>query len=488
MKYIPVIGLEVHAELSTVTKMFCGCRVVDVTQSLPNSSVCPVCLGLPGALPVVNRRAVELGLRAALALKCTPLPYSIFARKNYFYPDLPKGYQISQYETPLAENGRLKIKTSMGDKTIRIRRTHLEEDTGKLTHITRDGESSTLVDLNRAGIPLLEIVTEPDMCSVEEARVYAATLQQLLRYIQVSSCDMENGAIRFEANVSVMPEGSSQLGTRTEIKNLNSFRSLERAIEFEIIRQTQLLEDGGRVIQETVGWNETEGVTFSQRNKEEAHDYRYFPEPDLPPLVVADTWVEAIRKELPELPAQKSSRFSSEYDLTEYDLSILISDTRIADYFEALVHSGIPPKAAANWINGQLFNEMNMAALDWDHVPISSGDLSDLIHRVERGELNLQTAKSVFSEMVKTGKTASQIIENKGLAQIHDLSIIHNAIQAVLVENPKEVELYLAGKETLFQWFFGQVMGKTRGQASPGVVKGELEAQLIGLKNAKSSD
>ena len=344
MKYIPVIGLEVHAELSTATKMFCGCRVVDVTQSLPNSSVCPVCMGLPGALPVINKKAVELGLRAALALECTPLPYSIFARKNYFYPDLPKGYQISQYETPLAENGRLKIKTSQGEKIIRIRRTHLEEDTGKLTHVTSDGEAYTLVDLNRAGIPLLEIVTEPDMHSVEEVKAYAATLQQILRYIQASSCDMENGAIRFEANVSVMPEGSETLGTRTEIKNLNSFRSLERAIEYEISRQIRVLDDGSRVIQETVGWNETEGVTFSQRNKEEAHDYRYFPEPDLPPLVVNKEWVERIRKDLPELPDQKSVRFSREYDLTEYDIAILISDIRIADYFESLIHSRDSPE------------------------------------------------------------------------------------------------------------------------------------------------
>jgi aspartyl-tRNA(Asn)/glutamyl-tRNA(Gln) amidotransferase subunit B len=488
MKYIPVIGLEVHAELSTATKMFCGCRVVDVTQSLPNSSVCPVCMGLPGALPVVNKKAVELGLRAALALECTPLPYSIFARKNYFYPDLPKGYQISQYETPLAENGRLRIKTSKGEKVIRIRRTHLEEDTGKLTHVSSESEAYTLVDLNRAGIPLLEIVTEPDMHSVEEVKAYAATLQQILRYIQASSCDMENGAIRFEANVSVMPEGSETLGTRTEIKNLNSFRSLERAMEYEISRQIQVLEEGHQVIQETVGWNETEGVTFSQRNKEEAHDYRYFPEPDLPPLVVNKDWTEEIRKDLPELPDQKSIRFSKEYNLTEYEIAILISDIRIADYFESLIHSGISPKTASNWITGQLFNEMNASTLDWDHIPVSFENLADLIQRVERGEINLQTAKSVLGEMIRKGLNAARIIEEKGLAQIHDVKIIREAIQTVITENPKEVESYLAGKETLLQWFFGQVMRKTGGQASPGGVKKELDAQLINLKNNQSSD
>ncbi len=488
MKYIPVIGLEVHAELSTATKMFCGCRVVDVTQSLPNSSVCPVCMGLPGALPVINKKAVELGLRAGLALECTPLPYSIFARKNYFYPDLPKGYQISQYETPLAENGRLKIKTSQGEKIIHIRRAHLEEDTGKLTHVTSEGEAYTLVDLNRAGIPLLEIVTEPDMHSVEEVKAYAASLQQILRYIRASSCDMENGAIRFEANVSVMPEGSKTLGTRTEIKNLNSFRSLERAIEYEISRQIRVLDDGSRVIQETVGWNETEGVTFSQRNKEEAHDYRYFPEPDLPPLVVDKEWVESIRKRLPELPDHKSVRFSREYSLSEYDIAILISDIRIADYFESLIHSGITPKIAANWINGQLFNEMNILTLDWDHVPVAVEDLADLIQRVERGELNLQTGKSVLGEMIRKGITAAQIIKEKGLVQIHDVQIIKKAIQTVITENPKEVASYLAGKEALLQWFFGQVMRKTGGQASPEAVKAELEAQLTILKNDQSSD
>jgi aspartyl-tRNA(Asn)/glutamyl-tRNA(Gln) amidotransferase subunit B len=488
MKYLPVIGLEVHAELSTVTKMFCGCRMVDATQSEPNSSVCPVCLGLPGVLPVVNKKAVELGLRAALALECTPLPYSIFARKNYFYPDLPKGYQISQYETPLAEHGKVLIKTSKGDRIIRIRRVHLEEDTGKLTHVTNKDESYTLVDLNRAGVPLLEIVTEPDMVSVEEAKVYGATLQQLLRYIHICSCDMEKGAIRFEANVSVMPVGSNQLGTRTEIKNLNSFRSLERSIAYEIERQIQVLESGGRVIQETVGWNETAGVTFSQRSKEEAHDYRYFPEPDLPPLVVEESWLETIKKGLPELPAQKSARFSLDYQLSPYDISILVSDRSVADYFEDVVKQGVSVKNAVNWITGQLFSDMNARSLGWDAIPVSAADLASLISRVEKGELNLQTAKTVFGEMFATGKNADQIISEKGLKQIHDNSAISLAIRSVLAENPKELESYLAGKETLSQWFFGQVMSKTRGQAAPAVVRVELEKQLNQLKTAKSSD
>lgn len=488
MKYQPVIGLEVHAELSTVTKMFCGCRVVDATIAEPNSSVCPVCLGLPGALPVVNKRAVELGLRAALALECTPLPYSIFARKNYFYPDLPKGYQISQYETPLAEHGRLEIPTNNGMKTIRIRRVHLEEDTGKLTHVVKNGDSYSLVDLNRAGIPLLEIVSEPDMASVEEARNYSTALQHLLRYIAVSSCDMETGAIRFEANVSVMPEGSHELGTRTEIKNLNSFRSLERAIGFEIQRQIQVIESGAKVIQETVGWNENTGETFSQRSKEEAHDYRYFPEPDLPPLVVEDAWLKEIRAGLPELPAQKSARFLRDYKLSDYDTSILISDICVADYYEEVVKMGVNPKNAANWITGQLFADMNAKGLNWDSIPVSANELAGLITRVDRGELNLQTAKTVLSEMITSGKKADVIVAEKGFKQIHDTTAISGIIESVLKRNPKELENYLAGKESLAQWFFGQVMANTHGQAAPGVVKTELEKQLKKLKAPQSSD
>ncbi len=488
MKYVPVIGLEVHAELSTNSKMFCGCQVVDSTIALPNRSVCPVCLGLPGALPVVNQKAVELGLRAALALKCTPLPFSIFARKNYFYPDLPKGYQISQYETPLAENGKLLINTSLGQKTIRIRRVHLEEDTGKLTHVSREGESYTLVDLNRAGVPLLEIVSEPDLGTVEEARAYSEVLQQILRYIQASSCEMEKGAIRFEANVSVMPESSEELGTRTEIKNLNSFRSMEKAIRFEIERQIAILEAGGSVIQETVGWNESEEFTFSQRNKEEAHDYRYFPEPDLPPIIVNDAWLEKISKALPELPDEKRIRFMQEYGLSTNETSILTGDPRIANFFEALIGAGAALKESVNWVTGQLFSAMNERTLSWDAIPVTPENLAELISRVYRGELNLQTARMILSEMIETGKDARQIVEKKGLKQIHDSTIIGNAIADVFEQNQEEVESYLAGKETLAQWFFGQVMAKTRGQASPAVVKYELEDRLRLLKQTQSSD
>src|SRR5512142_2847257 len=362
MEYEPVIGLEVHAELRTHSKMFCSCAVVDSTVAAPNTTVCPVCSGMPGTLPVVNRAAVEYAIRVALALGCEVQHSSIFARKNYFYPDLPKGYQISQYESPLATNGKLAIHTEQGERIIRVRRVHLEEDTGKLTHIERDGKSYSLVDLNRAGVPLLEIVSEPDMHSAEEARAYGEALRDILRYLGVNSGDMEKGVIRFEANISVRPAGSDKLGIRTEVKNLNSFRALERAIVYEIERQTRILDGGGKVEQETLGWSEARGQTYSQRSKEDAHDYRYFPEPDLPPLVVETDWVDRVRKQLPELPNAKYHRFVKEYGLSGYDAGRLTEDRAVADYFEKAVQHGAPdvkPKTIANWMLGDLFSLMN---------------------------------------------------------------------------------------------------------------------------------
>ena len=488
LQWIPVIGLEIHAELKTQTKMFCGCRVVDSTIAEANSSVCPVCLGLPGALPVVNKKAVELGLRAALALECTPLQCSIFARKNYFYPDLPKGYQISQYETPLAENGRLLIRTSEGEKIIRIRRVHLEEDTGKLTHINRDVDPCSLVDLNRAGVPLLEIVSEPDMHSVEEARAYAVTLHQLLRTIAVSSGDMEKGVIRFEANVSVMLAGAEELGTRTEIKNLNSFRSMERAIDYEIQRQVLILDSGSKVSQETVGWNESEGITYSQRDKEEAHDYRYFPEPDLPPLVVDAGWLECIQEEMPELPAIKRERFAREYQLQDGISDMFLNEPGMANFFEYVVHHGEPARETANWIAGFLAGEVKARGLEWDKLPFVPGYFADLIYLVRRGDINHLTAKSILIEMLETGAHPKAITMQRGLTQIMDIEVITTVVVSVLQENPKEVSNYLKGKESLSQWFFGQAMAKTRGQASPALIKTELALQLDKLKSIKSSD
>ena len=483
MEYESVIGLEVHAELQTKSKMFCSCAVVDSVSAPPNTAVCPVCSGMPGTLPVVNRMAVEYGLRVALALDCMVNPVSIFARKNYFYPDLPKGYQISQYEQPLAEHGKLVIKTSEGERTIRVRRVHLEEDTGKLTHV--DGGS--LVDLNRAGVPLLEIVSEPDMNSVEEARAYAEALREILRYLDVNSGDMEKGVIRFEANISVRPKGTDILNTRVEIKNLNSFRALERATAFEIERQSKILADSGVVEQETLGWNEVKETTYSQRSKEDAHDYRYFPEPDLPPLVVHESWLERVRAELPELPQAKYQRFIQQYGLTEYDAGLLTSEKAIAEYFEeALKSKKVNPKTLANWMSGDLFGLMNQASTpSGDKISVADlkvrpEALAELVGLVAAGEINQSTGKTVLAEMFQSGKNAGEIVESHGLKQVSDEELISELVSQVLAENPDQVVSFKAGKETVANWLFGQVMRKAAGKANPQVVRVELERQLRG--------
>jgi aspartyl-tRNA(Asn)/glutamyl-tRNA(Gln) amidotransferase subunit B len=479
----PVIGLEVHAELQTRSKMFCACPVVDATQAKANVAVCPVCAGLPGVLPVVNRQAVELGLRVALALDCDVALTSIFARKNYFYPDLPKGYQISQYEYPLAEHGLLSIGTSNGTRDIRIRRVHLEEDTGKLTHVKRDGETFSLVDLNRAGVPLLEIVSEPDMHSVEEARAYASALRTLVRYLEVNSGDMEKGVIRFEANVSIRKLGDTELGTRVEIKNLNSFRALERSIVYEIDRQAELVEAGGRVVQETLGWDEAAGATYSQRSKEEAHDYRYFPEPDLPPLEVDPAWAARIYTALPELPAARLRRFQEQHGLSAQDAAVLVDDPAVSAYYQAAVDAApdLAPKTIANWITGELFSLVNQAYVRIDSSPVTPASLVELLRRLGQGEINMLTAKSVLAEMFASGQSAAQIIAARGLQQISDTGSIAGMVSEALAAHPQEVAAYLAGKETLSNWFFGQVMRQAKGQANPQLVKDELARQLAAL-------
>jgi aspartyl-tRNA(Asn)/glutamyl-tRNA(Gln) amidotransferase subunit B len=490
LTYEPIIGLEVHAEVATQSKMFCSCPVVDLTQAEPNSAVCPVCSGMPGTLPVVNRRAVEFGLRVALALGCEIAPLSIFARKNYFYPDLPKGYQISQYKQPLAENGLLRIRTSQGERDIRVRRVHLEEDTGKLTHInpspqTRSatvpkGDGYSLVDLNRAGVPLLEIVSEPDMRSVEEARAYGDALRNLLRYLEVNSGDMQKGVLRFEANVSVRPVGEEAFRTRTEIKNLNSFRALERSMAFEIERQSQLHERGERVIQQTMGWDEKRQVTVSQRSKEEEDDYRYFPEPDLPPLIVEGAWIEEIQNALPELPQEKFERFISQYGLSEYDADILVLDKPTAHYFEAVVAASpdVDPKLVSNWITGDLFGLMNQAGVGLSSLKVSPLALGELLSMLAGLKINATTAKSVLEEMFASGTSAEEIVKAKGLSQISDSGQIADTIAGLLADHPDEVQQYREGKESLENWFFGQIMRLTKGQANPQVVKVEMQKQL----------
>jgi aspartyl-tRNA(Asn)/glutamyl-tRNA(Gln) amidotransferase subunit B len=480
----PVVGLEVHAELATRSKMFCACPVLDTTLASPNSAVCPVCAGMPGVLPVVNRLAVEYGLRVALALECQLAHTSLFARKNYFYPDLPKGYQISQYEYPLAQHGRLAIQTAHGERTVRIRRVHLEEDTGKLIHVSPDGPSSgtaySLVDLNRAGVPLLEIVSEPDLHSVEEVRLYAAGLRAVLRYLGVNSGDMQKGVIRFEANVSVRPRGSEILGTRVEIKNLNSFRALERSIVYEVQRQSELVRQGQAVRQETVGWDEALGATFTQRGKEEAHDYRYFPEPDLPPLVVEQAWIEQVRGSLPELPQAKTRRFQEQYRLPAYDAGVLVMEPAVADYFEAVAAASgnVSPKTAANWVSGELFGLMNQNGDAIEAVRVLPAALAALLEQLEAGAINPSTAKAVLAEMYATGQSSQAIIQARGLGQISDAQEIAGLVKQTLQDHPREVSSYLAGKETLANWFFGQVMRRTQGQANPQVVRQELERQL----------
>lgn len=487
--YEAVIGLEVHAELDTRSKMFCACLVVDSTEAQPNSAVCPVCAGMPGVLPVINRQAVEYALRVALALECEIAPLSIFARKNYFYPDLPKGYQISQYEQPLAANGRLTILTSQGKKVVRIRRVHLEEDTGKLTHVEEAGQAYSLVDLNRAGVPLLEIVTEPDLRTAEEVRAYATGLHSLLRYLEVNSGDMQKGVMRIEPNISVRLCGVESLGTRTEIKNLNSFRALERAVDYEIERQSELCRRGERVIQETRGWDDSHNVTVVQRSKEEAEDYRYFPEPDLPPLVIDREWVERVRVALPELPLARMQRFHEQYGLGLYDAGVLTADAATADYFELAVAAAehATPKGIANWLTGELFGLLNEAGGTIKDTLVSSEALAALIDMVATGAINQATAKVVLGEMFASGRSAAAIVAEKGLVQVSDAATIAGWVSQVLEQNPGQVQGYLSGKESLVRWLFGQVMRLAHGQANPQVIQDELDRQLAGLARERQT-
>jgi len=480
--YTADIGLEVHAELQTQSKMFCACPVVDLTEAAPNTAVCPICAGMPGTLPVVNARAVDYALRVALALECDIAETSQFARKNYFYPDLPKGYQISQYELPLAERGILPVRTDEGWLDIRIRRVHLEEDTGKLTHVQeKNGETYSLIDLNRAGIPLLEIVSEPDMHTIEQVRAYTHGLRSLLRYLNVNSGDLEKGVIRFEANVSVRPKGCEKLGTRVEIKNLNSFRTMTAAITYELDRQTALLNSGGTVAQETLGWDEIEEVTLSQRSKEEAHDYRYFPEPDLPPLVISKGQIESARTQVPERPDRRYRRFVTDFGLDAYQAELLTKEKAVADYFEALLTEmdQPDPQIAANWILGELFGVMHAHEDMMHKFKISPTDLAVLLTFVQQERINNATAKSVLATMYQTGSKPQDIIRDKGLEQISDREKLKGIVRDVLAAHPQEVKAYREGKSTLYQWFFGQVMRATNGRADPALVGEFLKEELI---------
>ncbi|HLM57206.1 MAG TPA: Asp-tRNA(Asn)/Glu-tRNA(Gln) amidotransferase subunit GatB [Pyrinomonadaceae bacterium] len=483
-----VIGLEIHAQLSTESKIFCGCSTRFGDE--PNSNTCPVCLGLPGSLPVLNRRVVELGARAALALGLRINEVSIFARKNYFYPDLPKGYQISQYDRPFSADGLLEIMTSERDEgghargwrpmTVRITRLHLEEDAGKNVHegLPETGRFS-YIDLNRAGTPLAEIVTEPDFRTSWEAYDYVNHVRRALQWVGASEADMEKGNLRCEANVSVRRRGEEKFGTKVELKNLNSVRFMQRAIEFEVDRHIELIESGGRVVQETRLWDEREGRTRAMRSKEEAHDYRYFPEPDLQPLVVTEEFVAQVRNLMPELPDARRRRFSEQYGLSYEDALLLVRDKALADFYERAAAAS-NPRGAANWLKGELLRELDAAGLAADASPVGPEELGSLVRAVEEGRISGKQGKDVLAEMFKTGKGADAVIEEQGLAQVSDASEIEKMVTDVLASNPNQLAQYRAGKETLFGFFVGQVMKVSKGKANPKVVNELLKERLKG--------
>jgi aspartyl-tRNA(Asn)/glutamyl-tRNA(Gln) amidotransferase subunit B len=478
MKYEAVIGLEVHAELLTSSKVFCGCSAK--FGAPPNENTCPVCLGMPGALPVLNRRAVEFALRAGLAIGCDIQPVSRWARKNYFYPDLPKGYQISQYELPVCLGGAIDIETEAGAKRVRLTRIHMEEDTGKNIHDAH--ADSSLVDFNRSGVPLLEIVSEPEMHTPAEAGAYLRKLHTILQYLEVCDGNMEEGSFRCDANVSIRPVGASQLGTKVEIKNMNSFRAVERAVEHEIKRQAEVLDEGGTLVQETRLWDPDRGVTRSMRTKEYAHDYRYFPEPDLLPLVVNQAWVDAVKAQMPELPDARRQRFVRQYDLPEYDAEVLTARKDVAGYYEAAVAAHGNAKALSNWVMGDILRVVGDrkldAALIIDHWPIPAEHLASLVRLIDEGRISGKIAKTVFEQMLTSGKTPEAIVSEQGLTQISDEKALVAAVDDVLRNNEAKVAEYRSGKDKLFGFFVGQVMKATQGKANPTAVNELLKARL----------
>lgn len=476
-RYEAVIGLEVHAQLETHTKAFCACSTE--FGAAPNSNTCPVCLALPGALPVLNKSALELALRAALAIQCQIQPRSRFARKNYFYPDLPKGYQISMYELPLATGGWIEIDADGQKKRIGITRLHMEDDAGKSLHEGfSDSDRWSYIDLNRSGVPLIEIVSEPDLRTPADAYAYLNTLKQILEYTEVSDCNMEEGSLRCDANVSVRLRGAEKFGTKAEVKNLNSFRYLSHALEYEIERQIGVLESGGTIAQETRLWNVAAGRTEPMRSKEFAHDYRYFPDPDLLPVVVSHAMIEQVRSSMPELPDAKVSRFLREYSVTPYDAGVLTGTRALADYFEATVRAGAPAKAAANWISVELLRRLNDAGKNISDCPLAPAALAELLARIEKGDITAASGKKVFATMFETGKSAADIIAAEGLAQIADTSAIEKIARDIVAKSAGNVAKYRAGNEGVFKFFVGQVMRETRGQANPQIVNEVLKRVL----------
>ena len=476
-KYEPVIGLEVHVQLATRTKIFCGCPTS--FGALPNTNVCPVCLGLPGALPVLSREAVELAVKASIALNCTVNPVSRFARKNYFYPDLPKGYQISMYDEPLAEHGFVDVEVDGVRKRIGITRVHMEDDAGKSIHDGfRDSDRYTYVDLNRCGTPLIEIVSEADMRSADEAFAYLTELKQTLQFVQVSTCDMEKGHLRCDANVSVRLKGAEKFGTRAEVKNLNSFRFLKQAIDYEIARQVAVIEGGGRIVQETRLYNPDAGETVGMRSKEHAHDYRYFPEPDLVPLRVGQAWREELIRSMPELPATKRARFIEQFGLREYDAQVLTATRAMAEYYEEVADVSKDPKTAANWVMGELAGLLKGAGKEINESPVPAKHLGELVVLIAKGQLTGKLAKEVLPKMFETGEAPVVIMEREGLKPITDTGALEKIVDEVIAANPKQVEQFRGGKATVMGFLVGQVMKASRGQANPAIATELLKSKL----------
>ena len=477
MKYETVIGLEVHAQLKTQTKIFCSCSTEFGRPA--NENTCPVCLGMPGVLPVLNKQAVEFAIKACLATHCQVNSHNRFDRKNYFYPDLPKGYQITQLNLPIGVNGHINIEVDGKKKCVGVTRIHMEEDAGKLIHgENMDSPGKSYVDLNRTGTPLIEIVSEPDLRSPEEAREYLTQLKAILEYTKVSDCNMEEGSLRCDANISLRPVGQKEFGTRTELKNLNSFRFVQKAIEYEVDRQTQILEQGDSVTQETRLYDSDAGVTRSMRSKEEAHDYRYFPDPDLVQLMIAPEKIERIRETIPELPEQKRKRFAAEYEIPEYDAGVLTSSLPLADYYEECISLLAQPKTISNWIMGDLLRELKNDDREIENCPVTPKDLTGLLQLIEQGSISGKMAKTVFIEMYQSGKSADAIVKQKGLTQISDGDAIGKMVDDVLAANPQQLEGYRNGKDKLFGYFVGQVMKASKGQANPALVNQLLKDKL----------
>lgn len=478
MNYETIIGIEVHAQLLTDSKIFCGCSTAFGAE--PNTQTCPVCLGMPGVLPVLNKKAVEFAVKLALTLHCEIRERSIFARKNYFYPDLPKGYQISQYEEPLAENGWIEIKLEdRKRKRIRIKRIHIEEDAGKSVHAEEYvEENESLIDFNRCGVPLIEIVSEPDIRSPTQARMVLTKLRQIVRWLAICDGNMDEGSLRCDANISLRPKGTRKFGVKTELKNMNSFRSVERALTFEVNRQTRILDSGEKVAQETLSWDETNGIAVPMRGKEEADDYRYFADPDLVPLVVREEWIEEIRKTLPEMPEDRKRRWMKDLGLPEYDADVLLEDISVADYFEAVAREVEDSKQASNWVMGEVLRIMKEKNVEIDQLRISPPQLAKIIQMVQEGRISHTAAKTVFDEVALSGMDPQTLVDELGLEQVSDSAELEKIVVQVINKHPTEVQKFLEGKEGIFRFLVGQVMKATKGKANPKVVNNLLRKTL----------